>query len=179
MNPFVVVSAAQPDRPDDGPTELAGAVVAGSVSAEGVFHEHWINMYRLATVLVGDARVGEEIAQEAFTRWYGLRESVDRPGAYLRTLVVNLATGHHRRNNSARRWSHLFASSPVSSQGASPDVLSDMIHKLPVRQRAVIVLRFYEGCSEAEIAAILKCRPGTVKSSMSRALATLRTGLEQ
>jgi RNA polymerase sigma factor (sigma-70 family) len=177
MNPFVTVRTDKARSPS---VVVATTAVVGDadVSAESVFHEHWINMYRLATMLVANPETGEEIAQEAFTRWYARKESVDHPGAYLRTLVVNLANGHHRKRTSAHRWRHLFDTDGTRSTGEPGDVMSDMINALPPRQKAVVVLRYFEGCSEAEIADILQCRPGTVKSAMSRALETLRAGLQ-
>jgi RNA polymerase sigma factor (sigma-70 family) len=70
----------------------------------------------------------------------------------------------------------------LAADGIGPapelDHLADALAALPSRQRAVLVLRYYVGCSEAEIAAILDCRPGTVKSLASRALASLRGVLE-
>jgi RNA polymerase sigma factor (sigma-70 family) len=75
-----------------------------------------------------------------------------------------------RRHHQSERVPELFD---------SPDLLADALAKLPARQRAALVLRYYDGLSEAEIAMALGCRPGTVKSTTSRALAKLRNVIEQ
>jgi RNA polymerase sigma factor (sigma-70 family) len=151
----------------------------GRRSAEQVFAEEWVPICRIASLMVGDRHLGEDLAQEAFARWYARRDSVNEPAAFLRTVVVNLARGTLRRRVVSRRWAYLFEVDAEQSVMATPDVLSDLIHALPVRQRAAIVLRFYERRSEAEIAQILGCRVGTVKSLLSRALASLRMVIEK
>jgi RNA polymerase sigma factor (sigma-70 family) len=155
------------------------AVRAGDHSVEAVFRQEWKPLLRLATLLVGNPQTGEEIAQEAFTRWYVHRSSVDNSGAYLRTAVVNLAKGHHRRTKVFSRKVHYLRTDAMQQVESPHDVMLDMVDGLPSRQRAAIVLRYYEGMSELDIAEIIGCRPGTVKSLLSRALATLRLGIER
>ncbi len=155
------------------------AVVESDLSVEVVFNQQWKSLVRFATVLVGNATVGEELAQEAFTRWYVHRGSVEYPAAYLRSTVVNLIRGQHRRFKVSRRRAYLLEVDGDRSLTSPHDVMLDQIDALPQRQRTAVVLRFYEGCSEAEIADIIGCRPGTVKSLLSRALATLRLGIER
>jgi RNA polymerase sigma factor (sigma-70 family) len=92
-----------------------------------------------------------------------------------RTVVTNLAKGAIRKRAVVSRWAHLFDRD--SSPADEPEVISDLLDLLSVRQRAVIILRFYERRSESEIAEILGCRVGTVKSLTSRALAILRSAL--
>jgi RNA polymerase sigma factor (sigma-70 family) len=166
-------SVAEPDT-------LSGTAVAeANLSVEVVFNQHWKSLVRFATLLVGNAAVGEELAQEAFARWYVHRASVEHPSAYLRSSVVNLVRGQHRRYKVLRRRSHLFEVDEDRNTGSPHDVMLDQIDALPERQRAAVILRFYEDRSEAEIAEIIGCRPGTVKSLLSRALATLRLGIER
>jgi RNA polymerase sigma factor (sigma-70 family) len=159
--------------------DVVGRVIDESaMSVDDVVERYWLSMFKLAMLLVAHQQTAEEITQEAFTRWYVHRTTVKHPPAYLRSTVVNLAHGHHRKLRVVRRRAHLFTTQPDSAQGPPSEMLLDMVNALPVRQRAVVVLRFYEGCTEAEIAEIVGCRPGTVKSLLSRALVTLRRGIE-
>jgi RNA polymerase sigma factor (sigma-70 family) len=178
MNVFMTAKVSQ--SVDDPSASIVGyAVRTGEQSVEDVFKQEWKPLLRLATILVGNPQTGEEIAQEAFTRWYVHKSSVDNSGAYLRTAVVNLAKGHHRRTKVSFRKAHYLQTEAQQRVESPHDVMLDMVDALPSRQRAAVVLRFYEGASELEIAEIIGCRPGTVKSLLSRALATLRLGVER
>lgn len=99
----------------------------------------------------------------------------DAPEAYVRRAIVNGFTSHWRR----RRRETLTAEVPaVAADGAVPDdAMWDVLATLPPRQRAVLVLRFYEDLSEREIATALSVAPGTVKSPASKGLAALRVAL--
>ena len=94
--------------------------------------------------------------------------------AYLRRTIVNLSKNHFRRTAVERSY---LARQPVPVEGrADPDVptyqtLRTALLALPVRQRAAIVLRYYEDLPEAQIAEILGCRPSTVRSLIARGLA--------
>ena len=101
-------------------------------------------------------------------------ERVDNPSAYLRAAVVNGCRNRYRRILVERRH-------PAPVQGPvhdRVDELSDALATLTSRQRTVIVLRFYGGLTELEIAEALGCRPGTVKSLCHRGLAELRQVIE-
>lgn len=119
--------------------------------------------------------------QEAFVRLGGRLVHLRRPEAfeaYLRRTVVNLARMHYRRRRVEREWLRRQPSAAEMS-GPSPsledrDQLRRALHRLPARQRAALVLRFYEDLPETAIAEALRCRPGTVGSLISRGLARLR-----
>jgi RNA polymerase sigma factor (sigma-70 family) len=157
-----------------------GRVVTGMgpIDTDEVFHNEWPSLWRLAFVLTNDRRLAEDLAQEAFTRWYERRESVDNPAAFLRTVVTNLAHGALRRRSIVARWSHLVSPRESGVSDETPEVLSDVLALLSVKQRAVIVMRFYERRTEAEIAEILGCKIGTVKSITARSLAVMRRALD-
>ena len=98
--------------------------------------------------------------------------------AYLRRTIVNLANSHFRRKRVERSYLSRSAAEPPRV-GEAPDAgrrdeLWHGLQRLPVRQRTAIVLRIYEDLPEQRVADILGCRPGTVRSLVSRGLAELR-----
>ena len=132
---------------------------------------------RLAALLTQDARAAEDVAQEAFARVFPKWERIDNPPAYLRTAIVNASHSWKAKRGTERAKLPLLAEH--GSDDIEFDAMADLLAQLPHRQRAVLVLRFYVGLSEAEIAETLGCKPGTVKSAASRALAALKKGIEQ
>jgi RNA polymerase sigma factor (sigma-70 family) len=108
-----------------------------------------------------------------FPKW----ERIDNPPAYLRTAIVNASHSWKAKRGTERAKLPLLAEH--GSDDIEFDAMADLLAQLPHRQRAVLVLRFYVGLSEAEIAETLGCKPGTVKSAASRALAALKKGIEQ
>jgi RNA polymerase sigma-70 factor (sigma-E family) len=144
---------------------------------EQFFAQSWPFAFRLAAFITQDQEAGEEIAQEAMTRLYATWSTVDRPEAYLRTVIVNTATNWQRRR-ATRRTKLPLVSQPEAVDFVAEE-LADALAALPVRQRTVLVLRYYADLSEAEIAETLGCRPGTVKSLASRALHRLSKEIPQ
>jgi RNA polymerase sigma factor (sigma-70 family) len=132
---------------------------------------------RLAGLLTASGSSSEDIAQEALLIVRGRFEELDNPSAYLRGVVVNGCRHWHRDRTQARRRLELLRMNAVTASGLGSSDLVDVVEKLPFRQRVVIVGRYGGGWSEAEIATALGCRPGTVKSLASRAMATLRRQL--
>ena len=135
----------------------------------------WPALVRLGRLLSGSHQRGEDLAQEAIVGM--LRNMpVAEPRAYLRRSIVNLSINDSRRAARERLYLRTLREEVV----LPPDVddLWPLVLTLPPRQRAVLVLRFYEDLSEADIARVMGCRPGTVKSLASRALARLRQELE-
>jgi RNA polymerase sigma-70 factor (sigma-E family) len=130
---------------------------------------------RLAFLLTGDLSVAEDIAQEALTRMQPRFATLEHPAAYLRAVVVNLASRARVRRDRESQLRRKLGS--PASEVLRARELMDVIDGLPRRQRTVVVLRYYADMSEADIAAALGCRAGTVKSLASRALATLRKEL--
>ncbi len=145
-------------------------------SPEQLYTQLWPRLVRLGRPLTGSQQHGEDLAQEA---WLGLlrQGDVDNVEAYLRRSIVNLAITSGRRSVRERRYRSTLRSDHVPPP--EPDGLWPLIVKLPVRQPAVLVLRYYEDLSEAEIAAVLGCPPGTVKSLASRALDKLRDEVDR
>jgi RNA polymerase sigma-70 factor (sigma-E family) len=134
-------------------------------------------LVRTAYLLTGDWQRAEDLLQTALMRCYGRWERIREPDAYVRRALVLTYAGWRRR-----RWSGEHPSAvpdqPVEHDAtAAVDARADLVRllaTLPARQRAVVVLRFYEDLSESEVAALLGVSVGTVKSQASKALARLR-----
>jgi RNA polymerase sigma-70 factor (sigma-E family) len=141
-------------------------------------------LVRLARLLTGDRHRGEDLAQEvlarAFVRWKSVAAAAS-PEAYLRRMLVNAAITRWRRRSS-REIAVADPAEPVSghdlqSEVAERDVLWRHVRDLPAKQRAAVVLRYYEDLDDAAIADLLGCSPATVRSQVKRALDRLRERL--
>jgi len=130
-------------------------------------------MVRLATLLTGSAATAEEVVQDCFVRLFARFGSIRDPEPYLRRAVVNGSYSARRRMQRERR--HQPTAPPAAELGA--DELLDALDALPAKQRAALILQFYEDLPGAQIALALGCRPGTVKSLVHRGLARLREEL--
>lgn len=139
-------------------------------------------LLRFAGVLTGDRALAEDVLQEVLVRTHHRWKKIgalDRPELYVRKMIVNEFLSWRRRT-----WRLLPAGAGTDlDTGHFPDhaggyaeresLLAELA-KLPRRQRAVLVLRYYEGLSDNQIATALGCSPGTVRGYASRALAALR-----
>ena len=150
-------------------------------------------LLRTAYLVTWDLAEAEDLVQETFLRvarrWPRVR-GMDQPVAYARRVLVNLAVDDAKRRS--RRRSELGAADGARldayADGASARVLgavdarAELLGALGVlapRQRAVLVLRYFEDLSEAQVAELLGCSLGTVKSTASRGLARLRAALDE
>jgi RNA polymerase sigma-70 factor (sigma-E family) len=167
-----------------GPSRLTRRSRGGNAAEAPVAHafddlvaREYAPMLRLAVLIVDDEGDAEEVVQEAFAAVHERWDRLDRPGGYLRGCVVNRARDVLRRRYRAARFRR---SAPSRHEPAElgADHLLDALDTLTPTRRAAVVLRYYEGRSEAEIAELLGVRPGTVKSMLHRALAQLREEIE-
>ncbi|NES14185.1 MULTISPECIES: SigE family RNA polymerase sigma factor [unclassified Micromonospora] len=140
-------------------------------------------LLRTAYLLAGDWATAEDLLQTALTKTYlawkrlGGIEAIE---PYARRVLVNTSTSWWRRRWHGERPTEVLperAGLDEIEQQLDRDALWRHLQALPARQRAVLVLRFYEDMSEAQTAALLEISPGTVKSQTSRALHTLRKRL--
>jgi RNA polymerase sigma-70 factor (sigma-E family) len=140
---------------------------------------------RLAYLLTGDRALAEDLVQEAFVRaarrLVHLRDPEAFP-AYLRRTVVNLAMSHFRHRRVERTYLASQSAGEAVAESTEANLaefarMRDVLLALPERQRAAIVLRFYEDLCDARIAELLRCREGTVRSLVSRGVAALRETL--
>jgi RNA polymerase sigma-70 factor (sigma-E family) len=142
-------------------------------------------LVRTAYAIAGDLGVAEDAVQTAFAKAYRSWRRIsglESPEAYLRRMVVNEVLNTRRRAAARREVSRADPPERVAP-GSPEDTLAQdemwrAVSALPPRQRAVLVLRYYEDLSEQQIADALGCRPGTVKSQASAALDTLRSRLD-
>ena len=142
-----------------------------------LFEREHMPMLRLATLLVGSAEVGEDIVQDAFASVVERWGSLDNPGGYLRTCVVNGSRMVLRRRGVEQRVAQERSPLAVEQPMALLE-LRDALGRLGERQRAVVVLRYFADLPDVEIAEVLDCRPSTVRSLVRRALRVLRKELE-
>ena len=138
-----------------------------------LFRRSWVDLVRLATLLTGSVPIAEDLVQDSFLRLEMRSNRPDDPTKYLRTSVVNACRSHHRRRLLELRHRPV----PPGSGMDNPVELWDILGRLSQRQRTALVLRYYVDLPEEEIAAILHCRPATVRSLVQRGLTRLREEL--
>jgi len=162
-------------RAEVNPVRLQGERLAR------LYRTHIDRAFRLAYLLTADRELAEDLAQDAFVKLAGRLVHVRRPGdleAYLRATVVNLANSHFRRRRVERAYLEREGTVPGAADDdldlGTRDELRRMLLVLPIRQRTAIVLRFYEDLSESQTAELMRCRASTVRSMVSRGMATLR-----
>jgi len=174
--------------PESATVEAASAQEPDGVARllDDVVRDHLPGLLRYATVLTGDGHVAADLVQEvllrAHVRWtrIGL---MARPDLYLRRMVTNEHLSWRRRWHV--RTIHATADEVLAARIApeadhaehvvEDDAMWRHLTELPPRQRAVLVLRYYEGLDDTEIGDVLGTSSATVRSHASRALATLRT----
>ena len=145
---------------------------------DGLFTAKRLPMVRLATLLVGSPAIAEEVVQDAFVAVNERWDSVDHPGAYLRTSVVNGCAQVLRRRTIEQRYR---AARVEVADSEIPEQLIELRHaldRLSDRQRLVVVLRYFADLPDEEIAEALGVQPSTVRSLSHRAVAALRKELE-
>jgi RNA polymerase sigma-70 factor (sigma-E family) len=138
-------------------------------------------LLRFATVLAGQTWLAEDLVSnvlgKAFERWAQIA-GLANPHAYVRRMIVNEHLSWRRRLRRSASFgdmdAHIEAVPDTTGPHAERDAMLVRLAKLPARQRAAIVLRYYVGLSDPEIAVELGCRPSTVRSQISRALTSLR-----
>jgi RNA polymerase sigma factor (sigma-70 family) len=175
---------AAADGPD-APSARDGHHEPGLQDVAGLFRERHAELVRLAALVVGDRATAEDVVQDVFARLCArdLLPGRDDALAYVRAAVLNGCRSVLRRRALVRR---LGGARERDRSDAAPDSAEDEVilaedcrqvlaalASLPVRRREVLVLRYWLGLSEAEIASVMAISPGTVKSNAARGLAAL------
>lgn len=149
-------------------------------SFEQFAHAHLPRLLRFAAVLTGERELAEDLVQDvllkAHGRWSDIGE-LEHAEAYVRRMIINDWVSWRRK------WARVIPRADIDDQRRAPDpadrvterdALAHRLRQLPAKQRAVIVLRFYRALDDDQIAELLGCSAGTVRSHASRALAALR-----
>jgi len=139
------------------------------------FDREVVGQVRRATLLLGSKEQANDVVQEALARIYERWESLDHPGSYLNTTVLNLCRDAARRRSVDRRITPQLV--PTEPAPTEPEILDDVLLSLPFNQRAAVVLRYWGGLSTTEISDELGCAPGSVGPWIDRALKTMRKAL--
>ena len=167
------------DDDDIAPSNATG------LRLDEVVRAHLPGLVRYATVLTGDGNTAADLVQEvllrAHVRWTHIG-TMARPDLYLRQMVTNEHLSWRRRWHTrnirpaadAILAAHINPQLDHAQHVVEDDAMWRQLATLPPRQRAVLVLRYYEGLSDAEISSVLGTSAATVRSHASRALAALR-----
>ena len=170
---------------------VVGREMCMDVGVQELGFEEWVNarlpaLLRFAYLVTGSRQGTDDVVQsvlaKSFERWDSVRRT-DDPDAYVRRMIIN------ENVSSWRRWGKRQSAvadifdldrqvDPAEGVSRS-DAVWRVCQALPERQRAAVVLRFYEDLDNREIAAILECSESTVRSQIHRALAALRIELER
>ena len=171
------------ERPAEAGLEQPGAAEGG---LDELYARHIGAGVRLAFLLTGHRQHAKELAQEAFVRCVGRFRHLRKPDAfeaYFRRAIVNLHTSGLRRRRLEREWLTREGAANVRRVSSQPDVgpredLWRALGTLPARQRAALVLRYYEDLTERETADVLGCSVAAVKSLVARGGEALRERIE-
>jgi RNA polymerase sigma-70 factor (sigma-E family) len=144
---------------------------APSAQLGELYSAHRDPLIRLAYVLTGSQAVAEDLVHDTFVRVYPRLATLGEPGAYLRRSVVNACFSWHRRQQRQRTAVLDPPAAPLPDEDIE---MWEALGHLTAARRTVLVLRYYLDLPEAEVAAILGWRVGTVKSATHRALRDLR-----
>ena len=160
---------------------VAPLAVRNEVLLDRLYRTHAPAALRFALMLTGERELSEDLVQEAFVRVAAKLDSLREPdafGAYLTRAVANLAKSHFRHQKVVARHERTIdlTALVVPPVDVANDALLIALRRLPMRQRAAIVLRYYNDASHEDIGRILEIPIGTVKSLLSRGLAKLREG---
>ena len=161
--------------------EVSGRAVRGDgsrVSFDEFVQARSTRLLRLAYLLTRDHALAEDLLQTALTKaWFAWSRIEGDPDPYVRRVMVNTFASAWRRKWNGERPTEELPETHGGDFAAASNSRADLwdaLGRLPRRQRAVVVLRFFEDLSEAETARVLECAVGTVKSQTSKALAKLR-----
>ena len=165
--------------------EQASSIAGDRAALEGLYRRHVGRGVALARVLMGDDHLAHDVAHDAFLRATARFAHLRNPNAfdgYYRRAVLNECRMRFRRQRVEMEW--LRRNRPVTDTAKQPydpverDAVWSVIARLPFRQRAVLVLRYYEDLSLDQAAVVLRCSTRAARSLHTRAIETLRSEME-
>ncbi|HEV7758624.1 MAG TPA: sigma-70 family RNA polymerase sigma factor [Acidimicrobiales bacterium] len=154
----------------------AAATVGPAATFDDLFRRRYQPMVRVAYLLVGSQAEAEDVVQDAFARIELRWAKLDNPEGYLHRVVVNRSHDVLRRRRIEQRFRALRRDETTELHA---NELGDALAALSPKRRTAVVLKYYAGLREREIAEVMGVRPGTVKSMLHRALAQLREVIER
>lgn len=172
----------------DGALVASGETVDADALVAELFEQEGRSLVRLARLFCDDRNAAEDLVQEAFIRLHrsaGSIRDLGRAPAFLRSIVINLARDHNRRGLMSLR--HRGSADPPTPPAEPADdavadeqaaAMLDALRSLPERQRACLVLHYYQELSIAEVADTLGISSNSVKTHCRRGLAALERRLE-
>ena len=147
--------------------------------ADAFYGEYRTQAVAWATALTGRVDVGEELAQDALLSTIDRLDDVRVPGAYLRAAVVNACRSWQRSTAREQRRAERSQRGAMNTTLSESSVeMLDLLGDLPYRHRAALLLRFWAGWTDDEIADALGCRPASVRVFVHRGLGALRSVIE-
>lgn len=170
---MVMDDRATPDGRLISEVELAAAT---PLTFSDVYEQQFLPLVRLATLLTGRPEVARDLVQDAFVKLHVKWASVRNPPAYVRRSVVNGARSHHR---SRSRHPVVALAEHDAATSLEVDHTLATLDRLNHRERACIVLKYYEDRTERQIAEAVGCRPGSVGPTLQRALGKLRDAQDE
>jgi RNA polymerase sigma-70 factor, ECF subfamily len=165
------------------PTPTAVIEVVALRSFEDMYRAEYPCLVGLAYLLTGRRDVAEELVQEAMLRAYrhwSDVSSLDRPGAWVRRVLLNLAASRWRRQRAAAK-AHLHLAPPEERAEPSAETIAiwSAVRRLPRRQAEVVTLYYGADMPVSEVAEVLDCAPGTVRAHLARARRSLAVSLRE
>jgi RNA polymerase sigma factor (sigma-70 family) len=138
---------------------------------DAVYRAYFVSLMRVAYLLTGSNSHAEDVVHDVFLRCAPRLSVIEHPAAYLRTAVVNECRRQYSREN---RFDRTADADSVEEMPVELMELRDALQRLDGRKRAAVVLRYFVDVPDSEIAAILGCRPATVRTLLHRAINELR-----
>lgn len=138
-----------------------------------LYDARYAQLVQVARLTTGTTATAEELVQDAFVDVLRRVDDLDNPEGYLRRAVMSRCASWVRRRVVEHRHSGRLRLVSASWQDPDTTAVVDAISRLPRRQRAVVVMRYFADWSEQDMADALGCRPGTIKSLLARARSRL------
>jgi RNA polymerase sigma factor (sigma-70 family) len=147
---------------------------------EMAYLSHGQSLYRLASSLTGEVAAAEDLFHDAFVRVFSRPRQIpdDEIEYYLRRTIVNLARTRWRRQRIESKLKGGAVASRINADGLVPDSVWESILRLPIRQRAAVIMHHYEDRSENEVGASLGCSASAARSLIHRGMTAIRRELK-